>query len=407
MLYAAAFIAVTVVAKAAVVGIGLPTWVLPGTVVVMALGLPVILFTAFVHHGAHEAMTMAQLTPGGSPVAHSTMTRLAVKASPWVNWRRTTVGGAVALGVFIVLVAGYMVTRALGIGPAASLMGAGVLGSRERLLITDFKSPPADTSLGPVVTETFRTDLMQSASLDIVQPTTVRDVLRRMQRPPDARVDFALAREVATREGVKAVVDGEVLALGGSYVIAAKLVSAQSGEVLASFRETANDSKDIIAAIDHLSRDVRTKVGESLKSINAAPPLEQVTTPSLAALKKYVQGVQVFREGGDFRPRAFAAGRSHRARYELRHGVSQAGHRAPQSRRVSRRRDRRGHEGVRPPRPSQRAGTLSDRRIVLGVRSQSRHPQRDRRVRGAARDAADQHDGAQQRLTLLQRPRTV
>ncbi len=299
-IYAVAFIAVAIVAKAAVVGIGLPTWVLPGTIVVMALGLPMILFTAFVHHGAHQAMTMAQLTPSGTPIAHSTMTRLAVKASPWVNWRRTTVGGVAAVSVFALLVIGYMIMRAFGIGPAGSLMATGVLGAREKILIADFKSPASDTTLGPVVTEAFRSDLSQSSSVDIVQPTAVREVLRRMQRSPDARVDYTLAREVATREGIKAVVDGEVLALGGSYVIAAKLLSAQSGDVLATFRVTANEAKDIIPAIDKLSRDVRTKIGESLKSVNAAPPLEQVTTPSLAALKKYVQGVQVFREGGDF-----------------------------------------------------------------------------------------------------------
>jgi eukaryotic-like serine/threonine-protein kinase len=105
---------------------------------------------------------------------------------------------------------------------------------------------------------------------------------------------------VATREGVKAVVDGEVLALGGGFVIVAKLMSAQTGDVLADFRVTANQPKDIIPAIDELSRNVRTKVGESLKLINAAPPLQQVTTPSLPALKKYVEAVRAIDVGGGF-----------------------------------------------------------------------------------------------------------
>lgn len=47
-IYAAAFVAVAVVAKAAIVGIGLPDWVFPGALIVMALGLPVILWTAYV-----------------------------------------------------------------------------------------------------------------------------------------------------------------------------------------------------------------------------------------------------------------------------------------------------------------------------------------------------------------------
>ena len=43
------------------------------------------------------------------------------------------------------------------------------------------------------------------------------------------------------REGIKAVIDGSLLAIGGRYVIAMRLVSAQTGEALATFRETAND----------------------------------------------------------------------------------------------------------------------------------------------------------------------
>jgi eukaryotic-like serine/threonine-protein kinase len=303
MLWAAAFVVVAIVARAAIIAIGLPPWVFPGAVVVMLLGLPVILFTHFVHRGAHEAMTMA-ITPGGSASQHSTFTKLAVRASPWVNWRRTTMGGIATLTLFILLVAAYMISRALGVGPAASLMASGVLGEREKLLVADFKSS-SDTSLGPVVTEAFRSDLARSRNIDMVQPTSVRETLRRMQRPASAVVDYALAREIAAREGIKAIVDGEVLALGGGYVIAAKLVSAQSGDVLATFRETANSPNEIIAAIDRLSRDVRAKIGESLKSVNAAPPLEQVTTPSLEALKKYVQAVRVYSEGTDF-PRATA-----------------------------------------------------------------------------------------------------
>ena len=299
-IYAAVVLAVWILAKAAVVGIGLPYWTLPGALIVMALGLPVILFTAFVHHGAHQAMTMAQVTPGGTPTTRGRMTRIAVKASPFVSWRRTTLGGVVALCVFGVLVAAYLVTRALGIGPAASLIGAGVLRASDRVIIADFKSPASDTTLGPVVTEAFRSDLVQSSNLVIVQPTAVREVLRRMQRSPDTAVDYALAREIATREGVKAVIDGEVLALGGSYVISAKLIGAESGDVLASFRVTAAEAKDIIPAIGRLTRDVRTKVGESLRNINDAVELARVTTPSLDALKKYVLALQLFRAQRDF-----------------------------------------------------------------------------------------------------------
>ena len=300
-LYAAAFVVVALVARAAVTGIGLPSWVFPGALFVMALGLPVLLVTGLVHHQARVARTAAVTrTPGGSPAPASTLSRLAVRARPHVTWRRAALGGVVAIWLFTLGVAGFMTLRALGIGPAGSLIARGVIGEKERLLVADFRSPASDTTLGPVVTEAFRTELAQSPSVVVVPATGVRDVLRRMQRLPDSRVDLTLAREVATREGVKAIVDGEVLALGGKYVLSARLIATQSGDQLATFRETADDQGEIIPAIDRLSKSLRERIGESLRSVRATPPLERVTTGSLEALKKYAQGVRAIEVQGDF-----------------------------------------------------------------------------------------------------------
>jgi eukaryotic-like serine/threonine-protein kinase len=300
-IYVASFVVVAVLARAAIIGIGLPDWVFPGALLVMGLGLPVILFTAYVHRTTHRVLTSTPtLTPGGSPGQQGTMATIAMKAAPHVSWRRTTLGGVWAGGVFVALVAGWMILRALGIGPAGSLMAAGKLGSRERMILTEFKSPATDSLLGPTVTEAFRTDLAQSPNLSIMPATNVREVLRRMQKPPNTRVDYAIAREVATREGMKAVLDGEVVALGGGYVLSARLVTAQSGEELATFRQTAADAKDIIPAISRLSKQVRSKVGESLRSVQAARTLDKVTTPSLEALQKYVAGTWAIEADGDF-----------------------------------------------------------------------------------------------------------
>jgi tetratricopeptide (TPR) repeat protein/tRNA A-37 threonylcarbamoyl transferase component Bud32 len=301
LLYAAAFVAVAVVARAAIVGIGLPDWVFPGALIVMGLGLPVILFTAYVQRATHRALIATpSLTPGGTPVAPSTLATMALKASPHVSWRRTALGGVYAVGAFIVLIGGWMLLRALGIGPAASLMAAGKLGERDRVILTDFKGPATDSLLGPTVTEAFRTDLAQSANLSVLAASAVRDALRRMQRPTDVRVDYTLAREIATREGIKAVIDGDIVTLGGSYVLSARLVSANSGDDLASFRETATEARDIIPAISRLSKALRSKVGESLRSVQKARSLDKVTTPSLQALQKYVTGSRLLEVEGDW-----------------------------------------------------------------------------------------------------------
>jgi len=253
-----------------------------------------------VHRGAHQALTMPMVTPGGGNMQHSSFTRLAVKVSPHVSWRRTTMGGVYALGTFAVLVVAFMVLRAFGIGPVGSLFATGALQKNERILVADFRSSGRDTTLGPIVTEAFRTGLGQSQSMMVMPATALRDALRRMQRNVNTPVDAAVAREIATREGIKAYVDGEVLSLGGRFALTVRLTETQSGETLAALQENAESERDILSAIDRLTRRLRERAGESFKQIREALPLEQVTTPSLDALRKYVQGVRALSFDGDF-----------------------------------------------------------------------------------------------------------
>jgi tetratricopeptide (TPR) repeat protein len=296
-----------VLAKAAITGIGLPDWVFPGALAVMILGLPAVLFTAYTHAVAHRAMAATPtFTPGGTAATNvnGTMASLALRARPHVTWKRTTTAGLAMLAAFVLLVGVFMTLRALGIGPSASLLATGALDRREPLLITDFRSRSADSGLGDVVTEAVRADLSQSGAISLVQPVTVQAALLRMRRPVNARVDLATAREIAAREGIKAIVDGEITPLGAGYVVSVSLVSADSGIVLTSFRTAVATPSELIDGINKVARQLRGKIGESLKSVHASPPLAQVTTSSLDALRKYTEGIRANRES-DY-PRAVA-----------------------------------------------------------------------------------------------------
>ncbi|HKH93286.1 MAG TPA: protein kinase [Gemmatimonadaceae bacterium] len=300
LLYVVAFMLVAVLARAAIAAVGLPDWVFPGALIVMGLGLPVILFTAYVHRTARRlAESTPAYTPEGTRFEQVHAQRAVDARSRW-SWRRAAVWSAMLVTSFVVVVGGYMGLRAMGIGPAGSLLAAGSMTTGERILVTDFPGPAGDSTLGPVVTDAFRTALGQSRSVAVVPTTAVRTVLRRMQRDVNSRVDFALAREIATREGVKAVLDGNLLGIGGRYVLALRLVSAQTGGELATFRETADDQSEILPAVDRLAKEVRARIGESLRHVQSAPPLEQVTTSSLEALRLYVQGSRAITESGDF-----------------------------------------------------------------------------------------------------------
>jgi len=300
-MWGGAMLLVALTAWAATAVIGLPEWVLPGSAGVMLLGLPMIFLTAYVQRTAYRAFTTTPaFTPGGSSTtSRGTMAGLAIKASPHMSWRRTWLGGAIAVGAFAALVLAFMVMRALGIGPAGSLIGSGKFGAKDMIVVADFRSPTSDSTLGGTAAEALRTDLSQSNSLKVLTRAAVSEDLRLMQLKPDARVGFDLAREIASREGAKAVLDGEISQFGESYKIAARLVSAQGGDELAVFTRTAKTQNELVEALGALSKDVRGKVGESLRSVRETSPLERVTTASLPALKKYVEGLDLIAATGD------------------------------------------------------------------------------------------------------------
>ncbi|HEY4320381.1 MAG TPA: protein kinase [Gemmatimonadales bacterium] len=293
-LYAAAFVGVAILARAAIIAIGLPDWVFPGALIVMALGLPVILFTAYTQYIAQQRATATPTyTPGGTPSlanVHGTMATLAIKASPHMSWRRTLRGGMIAVGVFVLLIAGFMTMRALGIGPAGSLLASGKLSANDNVLVAAFDAPSGDSSLGSTIAEAVRTNLAESNAVKVMSTSAVVATLENMQRPDTARVDFATAREIAQRAGAKAVVGGSIVAAGTGYFLTERLVEPVSGNELASYTEAAKDPADLIQAVDRLTRKLRGRIGESLKSVHDAPRLDQVTTASLGALRSYAAG---------------------------------------------------------------------------------------------------------------------
>jgi tetratricopeptide (TPR) repeat protein len=266
--------------------LGLPGWVLPVTVGLLAVGLPVILMTGHVERGRVIAQTTGVVRPDLEQGVHG-----------WLTWRWAIVGGSTGFAALVLGTGVYMAMRVLGIGPVGTLVAAGVLEERDRLIVADFENRTGDSTLGASVTEAFRIDLGQSPVLRLVDASDVTPVLQRMNRDPDSPLDRETALEVAEREGIKAVVVGEIGPVGGGYVLSARLVAAADGAQLLGLRETADGDAELIPAIDRLSAKLRERVGESLRTIRANDPLAHVTTGSPEALRKYSQGVRAFDQG--------------------------------------------------------------------------------------------------------------
>lgn len=301
-------------------GFGLPDWVPPFAVVLFLIGLPIVLATAFVQEGmgsgedgepGREAASRAASGHEGSsghegPEGARADPRVLPAAGGGfhhrlLTWRNALLGGAAAFTLLGALAGGYLFMWNAGIGPVGSLVAQGVLDERDAVVLAEFDNATPDALLGDVVTEALRVDLLESSVLTVVDPSYVRGVLDRMERDPSVRLTAELSREVALREGIKAVVAGDVGALGDGYVLTATIVASEDGRSLAAFRETARDDGELVSAVDRLSQRIRERAGESLRNIRAGQPLSAVTTGSLEALRRYTAALRANEEGDEDR----------------------------------------------------------------------------------------------------------
>src|SRR5437016_7540617 len=106
------------------------------------------------------------------------------------------------------------------------MVASGQLEKLDRLVLADFENRTTDSTLGPSLTEALRVDLAQSPVVRLLDGAAVGRALGRMGRKSGTALDVALARELAQREGAKAVVHGEIDPVGRSYVLSADLLSA-------------------------------------------------------------------------------------------------------------------------------------------------------------------------------------
>jgi eukaryotic-like serine/threonine-protein kinase len=258
--------------------VGLPMWVFWSGVGLVIAGLPVIVTTAI---GERARATGA--------------------SRGWLTWRRALLGGGLAFGALAVVTGGWVASRALGIGPGASLVATGAIAERERIILADFEDrTPESAHVATTATELMRIGLSRSQAVSIVDPSQVNRILQMMHRNPADGLSGEVALEAAARDGIKAVITGEVTQVGTGLSLTARLVSV-NGDVLAAETETAASESDLTFAVDRLSGRLRARFGDSLKDIRASMPLDRVTTGSIRALRTFSQGLQALNQGDNAR----------------------------------------------------------------------------------------------------------
>ena len=172
------------------------------------------------------------------------------------------------------------------------------LTDKDTIVLADFTNTTGD----PVFDETLRqglaVQLQQSPFLSLVSDERIRKTLGLMGQRADVRLTPQLAQDLCARTGSAAVLEGSIVSLGNQYVLGLRAKDCRTGDALDVEQAQAARKEDVLNVLSQLAKTFRTRVGESLATVEKhSTPLPEATTPSLDALKAFSGGWNVFSSG--------------------------------------------------------------------------------------------------------------
>jgi tetratricopeptide (TPR) repeat protein len=159
---------------------------------------------------------------------------------------------------------------------------------KDTIVLADFENKTGDPVFDQTLRQGLTVQLEQSPFLALFSDQQIQQALRFMNRPPETRLTPEVSREICERTSGSAVLEGSITGLGSQYVLWLRARNCRTGEVLTEEQAQAKGKEDVLNALSKIAIQIRTRMGESLSTIQQhSTPLEQATTSSLEALKAY------------------------------------------------------------------------------------------------------------------------
>jgi serine/threonine protein kinase/tetratricopeptide (TPR) repeat protein len=172
------------------------------------------------------------------------------------------------------------------------------LSVQDTVVLGEFVNNTGDPVFDDALRQGLYAQLEQSPFLNVLSERRVLDTLKLMKRPANERLTPEITREVCLRTDSKAMLLGNISAMGHRYVIAVEAKNCQTGDRLAGIQATAENSGKVLDALGEIGSDLRKKLGESLASVQKYDtPIAQATTSSLEALQAYSEGMKLRHAG--------------------------------------------------------------------------------------------------------------
>jgi DNA-binding winged helix-turn-helix (wHTH) protein/tetratricopeptide (TPR) repeat protein len=174
------------------------------------------------------------------------------------------------------------------------------LSEKDSVLVGNFTNATADPVFDDTLREGLQVQLEQSPFLTLVSEQRIQRALRLMGLPPEGRITGHVAQDLCERTGSAAYLEGSIKNIGAEFVLNLRSTNCRTGEVLDEEQLQLTKKEEVLGALSQMADRFRTKVGESLSTIQEHnTPLEEATTPSLEALKAYSLGWKFLGQKGE------------------------------------------------------------------------------------------------------------
>jgi serine/threonine protein kinase len=172
------------------------------------------------------------------------------------------------------------------------------LTERDTVVLVDVDNKTGDVVFDDTLRQAIAIELAQSPFLNILSEEKVTAALQMTGRTAKERITTSIGREICLRTGSKAVLGGSISTLGSHYLIGLTATACSTGDTLAQEQQEANSREEVMKALSRASSNLRSKLGESLPSVERYDVPIEATTSSLEALKNYGIGIKKDNEEG-------------------------------------------------------------------------------------------------------------
>ena len=208
---------------------------------------------------------------------------------------------AAARARWTVVAAGAAAIALAAVGYVFYPRPASALTDKDTIVLAEFTNTTGDPVFDDTLRQGLAVQLQQSPFLSLISDERIRRTLPLMNQPADARLTPDVARVVCVRTGGAAVLEGSIAALGSQYVLGLHATNCATGDILADEQAQASRKEDVLSTLSQMATRFRTRIGESLATIERySTPLE-ATTSSLEALQAHSAGFKAALAGSSER----------------------------------------------------------------------------------------------------------